>query len=404
MTDFNESRQSSGTFRIIRLTCLLSGFLLTLAGIFADHVGLSAGAGAGRGQIILASLGALLMLVGILGRRFVAVYKLFARIVLTVILSLCVLELASTAFIMIGEAREKQIEGDFVLRLAPELDSSYYPFTGWRCYPPDSLPDPDVLLLGGSAVALPRSDSIDLAVGVLLDSIASCSGHTISDYSQPFYNSTQSLIQLTLLLRDGLRPSKVLLVSGPGDVLAAIESGNPLVPLGTDLFRTMTWPGSEGAIALTELCRRTIKRETGAPAILTLIRNLGGNENIHYTPFSGIPDLSDEKLDSLSVAIKEMILVYSETMDVLAGSFSFDGHIIWLEVCPEDTLMRNPYYDLHRRTDLLITELAESSKCLATFKYETNVLPERVGSGYHGLDRSQSAELADSLMAKILRY
>jgi len=402
MTDSDKSRLSSGMLRIVRLSCLLSGFVLTLAGMFADQIGLSAGAGVGRGQVILAFLGILLMLAGILGRRFVPVYGIFARIVLTIILLICVFELAATAIIMINETRGRRLEQDFVLRLAPELDSRYYPFTEWRCYQPDSLPDPDVLLLGGSAIALPRSDSTGSMVGARLDSIASCSGYAVSDYSQPFYNSTQSFIQLTLLLRNGLRPSEVLLVSGPGDVLAAMESSDPMIPLGSDLYRAMTWPGSEGAIALAELRRRAIQRDVGTPALVTLIRNLGDEENIYYMPFTEMPDLSDEELDSLAVVISEMILVYCETMEVLAGSFSFAGHIIWLEVCPEGAMEDNPYYDLHRRTDLLVAELADSVDCLTTFRYNVNVLPESVGSGYSGLDRSQSVELADRLLYEIL--
>jgi len=401
MTDLNESRLNSSTLRILRFSSLVSGFVLTAAGIFADYIGLSAGAGVGRGQVILVFLGTLLMLAGIVGKRLLPIYRLFSRVVLSAILLLCMFELASTAIIMMNETRGGS-EGGFVLRLAPDLASRYYPFVGWRCYLPDSLSDPDVLLLGGSALALPRSDGINPSVGVRLDSIASYRGHTLSDYSQPFYNSTQSLIQLILLLRDGLRPSDVLLVSGPGDVLAAIESGAPMVPVGTDLFRNMTWPGSEGAIALAELRRRAIQREAGVPATMTLIRNIGGDDNVYYEPFTDVPDLSDEELESRAAAISEMILTYCGTMEVLAGSFSFDGHIIWLEVCPENGMENNPYYDLHRRADLLVAEIADSVDCLTTFRYNAKVLPESVGSGYSGLDRSQAVELADSLMSEIM--
>jgi len=402
MTEISGNRLGCLTFRIIRLSSLLSGFVFMLAGIFADHVGLSAGIGVGRGQIILAILGSLLMVAGILGRRAVQVYRIFSRIVLALVLLLCIFELSSTAIIMVDETRENRLEGDFVLSLTPELDSRYYPFTGWRCFPPDSSPDPEVLLLGGSAMALPRSDEMNPTVGTRLDSIASYSGYTISDYSQPFYNSTQSFIQLTLLLRDGLRPSEVILVSGPGDVLAAIESGNPLVPLGSDLFRALTWPGSEGAVALAELRRRAIRREAGEPALITMIRKLSGEGNSYYRPFTEIPDLSDIELDSLALAISEIIQDCCETMEALAEGFSFEGHIVWLQVCPEDRIQSDLYYDLHHRTDLLVAEFVDSVECLTMFRYETNVLPCSVGSGYSGLYWSQSTELADSLMAKIL--
>jgi len=248
---------------------------------------------------------------------------------------------------------------------------------------------------------MPRSDDMNPTTGTRLDSIASLRGYTISDYSQPFYNSTQSVIQLTLLLRDGLRPSEVLMVSGPGDVLAAIESGDPTVPLGSGVYRAMTWPGSEGAIALEELRRRAIQRDAGSPAMVTIIRNLGSDEDIYYRPFTGTRDLSDEEIDSLSTAILEMILVYCETMEVLGSSFSFDGRIVWLEAYPDDEIESDPYYSLHHRTDLLVTEIADSLDCLTTFKYNANALPGSVGSGYSGLDAAQSAELADYLMSMI---
>ncbi len=401
MTDSKEISLSTGTMKILKFSSLVFGFVMILTGTFANHIGLSAGAGIGRGQIILAVLGILLMLAGVLGRAFMQVYKSFSRFILTLILLICILELVSTALVFI-ETREKRLHSDFVLKLAPGLDCRYYPFTGWRCFPPDSIKDPDILLLGGSALALPRLDNTSSQFSFLADSVFSCNGYTVSDYSQPFYNSTQSFIQLILLLRNGLHPSNVFLISGPGDILAAIESGTPMIPLGTDLYRAETWSGLEGAVDLGELRRRKIQREAGLPAIITIIHDLTGDDNKYYSPFTEIPDLADEKLDSLAVTISQMIIAHCETMDALAASFSFDGHIIWLEANPEQEFADDPYYNLHVRTSFLISELADSIECLSTIRYDACVPPANTGSGYSGLDKHQCIPLINSINELIL--
>jgi len=401
MTDLKEISLSTGTTKILKFSSLAFGFIMILTGVFANHIGLSEGAGIGRAQIILAVLGTLFILAGVLGRAFMRVYRLFSRFILMLILLTCILELVSTALVLI-KTREKRLHSDFVLELAPGLDCLYYPFTGWRCFTPDSIKDPDVLFLGGSALALPRLDSTCSQFSFLADSAFSCNGYTISDYSQPFYSSTQSFIQLILLLRNGLHPSSVFLISGPGDILAAIESGTPMIPLGTDVYRAETWSGLEGAVDLGELRRRTIQREAGLPATVTVIHDLTGDDNKHYSPFTETPDLADEKLDSLAVTISQMIIAQCETMDALAASFSFDGRIIWLEANPEQEFADDPYYNLHVRTSILISELADSIECLSTVRYNACVPPASTGSGYSGLDKYQCIPLINSINELIL--
>lgn len=401
MTDPKAIHLSASTMKILKFLGLFFGVALILTGVFADRMGLSAGAGIGRGSVIVTILGILLMLAGVLGRAFMTVYRSFSKLVLALVLLLCILELTST-IIVIVQTRRKRLHNDFVLKLAPELESSYYPFTGWRCFPPNSVQDPDILILGGSPLALPRLDSTSSLFYSLADSVFSTNGLTLSNYSQPFYNSTQSMIQLILLLRDGVLPSRVFLIAGPGDVLAAIESGTPVVPLGTDIYRARTWPGSEGAVALGELRKRAIQRGAGLPALITIVRDLTDEDNDYFIPFAESPDLSDEKLDSLALTTSQMILIYCETMDALASSFSFDCHIIWLEANPKQDFLDNPYYNLHVRTSLLVSELADSIECLSTIGYDVDVLPENAGSGYSGLDRQQCTALIGNLITKSL--
>lgn len=381
----------------IRTTASAAGALLLLAALFAGEAGLSPGKGIGRAQLILSLFGALLLLAGLLGNRFWTFYRMLGKVTFSAFLAFACLELASAFLIRLGVG--SHVSEGFVLRFDCGLDPGYQPFVAWRGREPDSVAGPGLLLLGGSELALPPQDNGGSILVSALDSILSCQGgFGVFDHSQPYYSSPQSLIALVLELRGGIRPSDVLIVSGPGDVLTGLATGDPAIFLGTDAFRALTWNGTDGVLTLSELQGRAASRKACLLSLTALMRGSGDERVFGYEPLLALPDVSSGELDRRAGIIAERIGTCCTSLEALSSGFSFRAKVVWIGLHPDTDHSSSVLFELHMRTDSLVKALADSLPNLAVVEFLPSAQPGETGSGYSGFDAAQSRELAGSIV------
>lgn len=244
---------SDGTVRTARKVAVSLGCLLVLVACLADLLGLSAGSGFSGNQVAFGAAGIVLIVAGILGRRFPRFYRGTAVLLLNVIIVLILLEFLSLVIV-------KLIDNDRFSERAQRLEeagsdnlertvlvSRYVPWVMWRSmrsYPgdpvtvsengyrltPGASEAPDAYRLftfGGSAMwGAGVGDSCTIAAFLqrgleeLVDGPVS-----VSNMAQNAHTSTQEIIELMLQLRSGNIPDFVVFYDGFNDVWAAYESG-----------------------------------------------------------------------------------------------------------------------------------------------------------------------------------
>jgi len=381
---------SEEALRMVRISALLLGVVLVLVSLLANRIGLSAYAEAGRGQIITGCIGCFLLVGGLLGRHFPRFHAVLAVTLFSAFLAFMILELLGSAWLL---WRMDSADGNrFVLRFRDAPGTVHAPYVGWQNRTPRIVPEPGLLLFGGSELALPENADPPSTVAFLLDSLRTADGKGgISDYSQPHYSAAQSLVTLLLQLRDGVRSPEVLLVCGPGDVLAALSTGDPIIPVGTDIFRSLTWTGREEPVALRELRERAIRRNTPRLAISVLL-NAEEEEETFFDPYLGLADRSDPALDSLAATIANRIGISCKILEALGNEFDFEVRVVWIGLRTDTD--SHVCFDLHARTDPLIQSLADSIPCLNVVELESEALPGDPGSVYSGLSDAQANTLA----------
>lgn len=391
---FGLSRRAAMT---VRSTASALGALLVIAAIFSGETGLSPGAGIGRGQVILSLFGALLFSAGLLGHRFPAFYKLLGKGVFSTFLALACLEL--TAVLLLRAGLGPQGSGSFVLRFNGFPETRYQPFVAWRGREPDSVAGPGLLLLGGSELALPPHESGGSFLASALDSLLSSRGSAgVFDHSQPYYSTPQSLVALVLELRGGSRPSEVLVLSGPGDVLTGLSTGDPCEFLGTDVFRTLTWNGTDRVFTLSELHGRAAARRTCLPSLTALLEGSGDARFLRYEPFRTLPELSPGDIEERARMIASRIGTCCTSLEALSSAFAFRGRLVWIGLHRDTDRSSSVLFDLHMRTDPLIRTLADSFPNLIVVEFLPWAPPGEEGSGYSGFDPAQSRRLAVSIV------
>lgn len=248
------SRMSDGTVRALRLACIGAGAALCLLGLFGRFAGLASGMAFTLNEALTIFAGAVLVCAGLLGRRFPNAYRRAAVLLLNTILALLVLELLSLGIMKVlvltgagspegtGTARDV---GAPVRADTPPL--WYEPYLVWRGIP--DLPEPESSdSLGFRITPGSSADPEDIGIHVFGSSLvwglgvpdsATVTAHMVrileDRFERPFrimnhgvvgWVSTQQLLQLIFLLRDGLRPDIVIFINGFNDVLSAYQSGS----------------------------------------------------------------------------------------------------------------------------------------------------------------------------------
>lgn len=236
---------------MVRAAAVFLGALLLIGSFLAGRLSLSASGGVSEGRVLLAVFGVLLAGAGAAGKRLPALWKGFGRLLFCGCLAL-LLWFSVTGFLgALARGRPALLPPGTVPGAAGPL--AYRPHVLWTL--PGSVPGRPgtrpVWLYGGT---------LDDA-GPLLQGLGIEPGEGVSDRRQPGYNSTQSLILLMLDLRGNSVPAEVILTAGEADVRAALSTGDPVWPLGSNAFLEATGPscdlsgnleGSELAMALAE--------------------------------------------------------------------------------------------------------------------------------------------------------
>ncbi|MFO7627870.1 MAG: SGNH/GDSL hydrolase family protein [Candidatus Fermentibacteraceae bacterium] len=248
-------RLSDNAVSALRLASAVAGAALCLAGLFGRFLGLGSGSSFNLNQGLVVLSGLILVLAGVLGRRFSGAYRALSVILLNMLMVLLVIELASfgvmKAFIAFGNDASPGTVSSRGVELpdrSSEPPNRYEPYLLWKTVPDlpppessDSLgrrmttgssPDPGALsihVFGSSLVwglGVPDSSTIPSLMASIL-------GETfqrpvrIVNHGVVGWVSTQEVIHLMLLLRDGLRPDIVVFINGFNDVVSAYQSGVP---------------------------------------------------------------------------------------------------------------------------------------------------------------------------------
>jgi len=231
------------------------GTVLCLAGLFGRCLGLASGPSFNPNQGLVVLSGLILVLAGVLGRRFSRAYRAFAVILLNMLMLLLVLELASfgvmKAIIAFGgdpSGGTGQSSGIEMPARSNEPPNRYEPYLLWKTLP--DLPPPESSdSLGRRVTTGTSSDPGALSIHVFGSSLvwglgvpdsstipsqmAAILGETLErpvsivNHGVVGWVSTQEVIHLMLLLRDGLRPDIVIFIDGFNDVVSAYQSGVP---------------------------------------------------------------------------------------------------------------------------------------------------------------------------------
>jgi lysophospholipase L1-like esterase len=177
-----------------------------------------------------------------------------------------------------------------------------------------------------------------------LSKILHTSGYnfTVTNYGQPAYTSTQEIMRLILLLRDGHRPDYVLFYDGIGDVMAAEQSGIPGSPIQLNLIRAYwkwlsfikPWDAPTQSISYV-IVNRVLELLADHSIIYKAIGNIPGVE-VTIDPYTQSPCTgersSDEDLQLLADGIAEYYLTSMELLDQLAQAYGFEYICYWQPV------------------------------------------------------------------------
>ncbi len=247
------TRLSDSTVKVLRKTAIVSGSVLILLALFSNLLGLSTSSGLSSNQIVFAAAGIILIITGLLGRRFPAFYESTAKILLSIVIAVILLDLLSLALVKLIDPERFRIRAQKIeVGHLNELEhmvviGRYEPFVVWRSNPiincdsitinedgfrstPEASSDPDafsVLMLGGSAMwGVGVSDSCTIAAyfqRYLSELITR--PVKVLNLAQSGHSSTQEVIELMLQLRNGSIPDLVIFYDGFNDVWGAYENG-----------------------------------------------------------------------------------------------------------------------------------------------------------------------------------
>lgn len=248
-------RLSDGAVKALRLAAAGAGILLLLAGLLGRLAGLGSGESVNANQLLVVLAGLVLFLAGLLGRRFPPAYRAFSLLLLNGLLVLLAIELVSfgamKAMIAFGSDAspgDAATGGEEMPGRGTEPPNRYEPYLLWKTLPDLPPPEssdslgrrittgsssdpgaPGIHVFGSSLVwglGVPDSSTIPSQMASILGE-SSGGPVRVVNHGVVGWVSTQEVINLMLLLRDGLRPDIVIFIDGFNDVVSAYQSGVP---------------------------------------------------------------------------------------------------------------------------------------------------------------------------------
>ncbi len=319
------------------------GLLLLASAVLADVTGLS-GTGAGRGQLILAASGLLLIILSIF-RDPARAYRTAAVLLLNTLVLAVVLELAATGIYRLRAGATHRMSGsraDPDRPIAELMRANYAMYVVWRELPhtaPDftigedrrrivtgASEDPDayeVFMFGGSTMigwCVPDSLTIPSIMQRRLSSSMSVPVRVVN-FGQQAFVSTQELIELELQLQDGRRPDLVVFYDGINDTFAALQTGIPGAHQNLDDIAGR-FAGSESVISFWEAL-------AGRSNLVGLARELidkgGAVDSLPTLTGGGI----ETDFESLSAGIVSVYAENCRMATALGAEYGFECAFFW---------------------------------------------------------------------------
>ena len=263
LAESNDGMGTDASRRVLAISrrALATGGVLALGfALLADRFGFGSEGSLGIGQVLLGLFGALAFLAGVLGRRFVPVYRDSAALLLSVLLAIAFLELvaivvgrthfdstrATTESLPYYETQPwsrtywQEASAAVRKRYAPYVGWSHEPFVGETLTVDEEghrlTPGADcggspyrVFAFGGSTMRGWGAPDWGTIPAYLQEGLEASLGSAVCvvNLGQDGFVSTQSVIALALRLRAGDVPDAVVFYDGVNDVLAAAEAGVP---------------------------------------------------------------------------------------------------------------------------------------------------------------------------------
>lgn len=335
--------------KIIQALLIVIGGMLIVFSFLADLLGYGDTGSFGIGQLFLLIVGGIVILIGVFGKRSIQIYQDIAVVFLNTILFILLLELGA---IILGRIsfRDRQAGIENLPYYAAQDWSKVYwdearlasgfryrPYTVWRHTPfqgetinfnEDGIrhtPGADcqpkaikIFTFGGSTMLGWGSPDWGTIATYLQTGLGELSERPVCviNYGEDGYVSTQSLIALMLQLQSGNIPDIVIFYDGVNEVIAAYESGKPVVhvtlPEITSRFEVQENPFVKigKSTRIYTLSRRLID------AIET--KNLGNRSDISvYQETRIIPDQLAEEMMKAYLGNYQMV-------GALAREYGFD--------------------------------------------------------------------------------
>lgn len=265
MSENNDKDQATSTWRLtpIRVVCLVFGVVIVIIGFLADQFGFGQSGSFGIGQLLMVLIGFFGLLIGLLGKGIVDLYRGIAILLLNTFILLAILELVAIIIARSGiipSYRQEVLETykelpyytsqdwteDYWREAAEAENYRYEPYVVWRHQPFDGLtihingegiretPGAEcgseaykVFIFGGSSMwgwGSPDWGTIPAYLQLGLEDRMQ-KPVCVINFGEDAFVSTQSLIELMKQLQRGNIPDLVIFYDGVNDVYAAYDSG-----------------------------------------------------------------------------------------------------------------------------------------------------------------------------------
>jgi lysophospholipase L1-like esterase len=348
-----DTKLSDSTVKVLRKIAIVSGSVLILLALFSNLLGLSTSSGLSSNQIIFAAAGIILIITGFLGRRFPVFYGSTAKILLSIVIAVIILDLLSLVLVKLIDPerfriRAQKIEVGHLDEVEYIVVSGRYePFVVWRSNPiincdsititddgfrltPGISHNPDafsVLMLGGSAMwGVGVSDSGTIAANLQRDlSELIEKPVAVFNLAQAGHSSTQEVIELMLQLRNGDIPDLVIFYDGFNDVWGAYENGLAGVHHSLESIAGRV-EGTDEALGIMPVWK-IILSKTNTWLLVTSLRSKGilPQETVEIPTYRtmGI------NFDTLTSQIVSVYYGNCRVIEALADFYEFDCLFIW---------------------------------------------------------------------------
>lgn len=340
-----------------------AGFLLVAATLLADRLGLSAGEGFSRNQVLILIAGLILLATAALGRRSTMIYRQASMILLNLLLLFLALEILSLIVIKLWTPDElqirhrKELSGGLLEDEVSSVLGHYESFLVWHADPylsgdettdsrglrttPGASTDPralKVFVFGGSSIwgeGVPDSCTVASYLQGLLEEELD-RAVTVTNFGQISWVSTQDLLCLMFEIRDGNIPDVAVFCNGFNDFWSSYQSGRP----GEHQNFSRMSERVEGRDILrlqSRLLMEVLARTCTGQAI-----HLIGTGGLLRQDFGELVTLEMRGIDVPGLA-ESTFTLYRENMDIaetLGECYGFECCLIWQPViwCGSKTL------------------------------------------------------------------